>query len=346
MFTSEHQQKRPLETDQGMEANKRTRTSDESVEVGMLFQHQDLGPVIGKGGENIKNIREESGAQVHTSKFNAGVAERTAKIMGSAEQVSSAIKMIIDTVSKDHPTITLLAEYMNCGLLIGKQGVTIKQVRDETQAEIQVSKACIGNSSQKQIRISGDYESVCKAIDAVVAHLAEGRNPTRVAYVPEGMAGFPNATQRFGNVNPPAAGRGWTLPPNRGFPISPAARGRGGFQQQRFGGGGGGFGSMGGRPQGMSQGMGAFPSGGNRGVGGAPQIRAEMTLWITNDLIGKIIGRGGLTVKGIREESTAHVYVHKDEEDVEFTERRITIRGSKKAIDMAYSMIEDLVAEG
>merc|ERR1719184_419098 len=230
---------------------------------------------------------------------------------------------------------------MNCGLLIGKQGATIKQIRDETHAEIQVSSECIGNSTQKQIRISGDYESVTKAVDAVVVHLAEGRNPTRMAYVPGGMAGFPNATQRFANVNSPAAGRGWTLPPNRGFPISPAARGGGGFQQQRFGGGGG-FGTMGGRPQGMSQGMGAFTNGGNRGAGGVSQIRIEMTLWITKDLIGKIIGRGGLTVKNIRDQSTAHVFVHKDEEDAELTERKITIKGSKKAIDVAYTMIEDL----
>merc|ERR1719193_2367406 len=162
--------------------------------------------------------------------------------------------------------ITLLAEYMNCGLLIGKQGVTIKQIRDETQADIQVSKECIANSTQKQIRISGDYASVSKAIDAVVVHLAEARNPTRIAYVPGGMAGLPDSIQRFANVNSPAAGRGWTLPPNRGFPISPEERGGRGFQQKRFSGGGG-FGAMGGRPQGMSPGIGAFPTGGNRGAG-------------------------------------------------------------------------------
>jgi len=350
------QQKRPLEYEQGMEANKRIRTSNEPVEVGMLFQHVDLGPVIGKGGENIKNIRQESGAQVHTSKFVPGMTERTAKIMGSAEQVSSAIKMIIDTGSKDHPMITLLAEYKNCGILIGKQGVTIKQIRDETQANISVSKDCIGNSTQKEIRITGDYEAVTKAIDAVVVHLAEGKNPTRVAYAPgNGMIGFSNAAPRFPGANSPASGRGWTLPTNRGFSISPSARGGGGFQQQRFGGGGqrGLFGAAAGRPQGMTQGMGGYQNGfqnernfGNRGGGAASAIRMEMTLWVSKDLIGKIIGRGGLTVKTIRDQSTAHVYVHKDEEDAELTERKITIKGNKKSIDIACSMIETLVAGG
>jgi len=332
MFKSEHQQKRPLENNGSMETSKRTRTGNEALEVGILMQHQEMGPVIGKGGENIKNIRNESGAQVHTSKFMPNVAERTAKIIGSAEQVASAVKMIIDTTgSKDFLTITLLAELMNCGFLIGKQGVTIKKVQDETSAEIQVSKECIGNSSQKQIRISGDYEAVSKAIDAVTVHLSEGGNPTRMTYVPGGI------------VNPPAAGRGWTLPPKRGFPLSQAARGGGGFQQQRFGGGGG-FGANGGRPHGMPPGM-----AGNRGAGlggGTSLMRIEMTLWIAKDLIGKIIGRGGSNVKAIRDQSTAHVFVHKDEEDTELTERRITIKGSKTAIDMAYSMIEELVGSG
>jgi len=331
------QQKRPLEYEQGMEANKRIRTSNEPVEVGMLFQHVDLGPVIGKGGENIKNIRQESGAQVHTSKFVPGMTERTAKIMGSAEQVSSAIKMIIDTGSKDHPMITLLAEYKNCGILIGKQGVTIKQIRDETQANISVSKDCIGNSTQKEIRITGEYEAVTKAVDAVVVHIAEGKNPTRVAYAPgNGMMGFSTAAPRILDANSPASGRGWTLPPNGRFPISPSARGGGGFQQQRFVG----------RPQGMTQnGFQNERNFGNRG-GAASAIRMEMTLWVSKDLIGKIIGRGGLTVKTIRDQSTAHVYVHKDEEDAELTERKITIKGNKKSIDVAYSMIETLVAGG
>jgi len=330
MFKSKHQQKRPLENKGSMETSKRTRTGDEALEVGMLMPHQEMGPVIGKGGENINNIRKESGAQVHTSKFMPNVAERTAKIIGSAEQVALAIKMIIDTGSKDHPTITLLAEWMNCGYLIGKQGATIKKVQDETSAEIQVSKECIGNSTQKQIKISGDNEAVSKAIDAVLVHLAEGGNPTRMAYVPGGM------------VNSPAAGRGWTLPPKKPFPLSTAARG-GGFQQQRFGGGGD-FGAIGGRPHGMPPSM-----AGNRGTGlgeGMSLMRIEMTLWIAKDLIGKIIGRGGSNIKAIREQSTAHVYVHKDEEDTELTERRITIKGSKQAIDMAYSMIETLVAGG
>jgi len=325
MMNPEHQHKRPLEYDQGMAANKRVRTSDEAVEIGILFQNQDLGGVIGKGGENIKNIRQESGAAVHTSKFVPGITERTAKVVGTVEEVSTAIKMIIDAVSKDNPMITLLAEYANCGHLIGKQGVTIKQIRAETQANIHVSKECIGNSSQKKIRIAGDYDAVSKGIDAVVMHLAEGKNPTHVAYVPGGVGGFSNpAAAGFSNIAAP--GRGWPVPQNRGFPIIASERGGGRFQQSHFGGGGHqGLFNIGGRsqvfggsvrPQGMSQAMGGFQNQRevvNRGLVGVATsaIRMEMTLWVPKELIGKIIGRAGQTIKAVRQQSTAYVYVHK-----------------------------------
>merc|ERR1719193_2884679 len=148
-----------------------------------------MGQVIGKGGETIKSIRAESGAAVHTSKFMSNVNERTTKISGTVEQVCTAIRMIIDIVSKGNPSVTLLAEYRNLGALIGKQGANIKQIREETGAKIFITKECIGNSTQKEIQISGDYESVTKAVETVVSYLAEARNPTRIPYVPGDVVG-------------------------------------------------------------------------------------------------------------------------------------------------------------
>jgi len=308
------QNKRPLEKTENWESNKRFRTGDGSVEVGILFPSQNIGPVIGKGGENINNIREESGAVVHTSKFVQGVNERTAKIVGSVEEVSTAIKMIIDALCKDNPMINLLAEYKNCGNLIGKQGVTIKQLREKTGANIHVSKECVGNSSQKEITVNGDYDAVSQAIDAVVMHLAQGNNPTRMAYVPGGLGGYPNLGPGPVFSSPAPSGRGWVLPP--------AARGGRPFARQ-------------GGPQGM-------PQGGGAGAGASP-IRMEMTLWVPEDLIGKVIGRAGNTIRTVREESSAHVYVHKGEDNDDSSERKITIKGNMKSIGMACSMVETLV---
>lgn len=308
------QNKRPLEKTENWESNKRFRTGDGSVEVGILFPSQNIGPLIGKGGANINNIREESGALVHTSKFVQGVNERTAKIVGTVEEVSTAIKMIIDALCKDNPMINLLAEYKNCGNVIGKQGVTIKQLREKTGANIHVSKECVGHSSQKEITINGDFDAVSQAIDAVVAHLAQGNNPTRMTYVPGGVGGYHNLGPGPAFNSPVPSGRGWVLPP--------AARGGRPFSRQ-------------GGPQGM-------PQGGGAGAGPSP-IRMEMTLWVPEELIGKVIGRAGNTIRTVREESSAHVFVHKGEENDDSSERKITIKGNMKSIGMACSMLESLV---
>jgi len=180
----EQQSKRQLEHREIARSNKRIRTGDETVEVYLLLQSNFMGQVIGKGGETIKSIRAESGASIYTSKFMENIGERTAKVSGTVEQVCIAIRMIIDIVAKDNPAITLLGEYRNLGALIGKQGVNIKQIREESGAKIFITKECIGNSTQKEIQISGEYECVTQAIETIVGYLAEARNPTRIPYVP------------------------------------------------------------------------------------------------------------------------------------------------------------------
>jgi len=188
----EQQSKRPLEGyGMGMDgANKRVKSGNETLEIGLLVRSNDMGQVIGKGGETIKSIRNKSGASISTSKFLPNVGERTAQVIGTIVQVRAAIRMIIDTLGKEPPSITFLAEHRNLGALIGKQGVNIKKLREETGANIFIPKECIGNSTQKEIQISGDYEAVMHAVESVICQLAEGTNPTSISYVPGSMGGF------------------------------------------------------------------------------------------------------------------------------------------------------------
>jgi len=287
----EQQNKRQLDDEELAGSNKRVRTGEETVEVSLLIQSNLMGQVIGKGGETIKSIRDESGASVWTSKLLENVGVRTATVSGTIEQVCTAIRMIIDLVAKDNPAVTLLAEYSNLGGLIGKQGVNIKQIREESGARIFITKECIGNSSQKEIQISGDYESVTKAIETVVSYLAEARNSTRIPYVPGDVV---------------AAMGGMLMTPS----ISAVATG---VQNQVL-------------------------------TRGAPSVcRIETTMWVPKEVIGQVIGRGGASIKSVRMRSSANIFVDAGEDGDESPERKITIKGSREAIDMACMMIENLV---
>jgi len=294
---NDKQNKRQLDDEEFGGSNKRSRTGEEQVEVSLLVNSNAMGQVIGKGGETINSIREDAGASVYTSKFVKDVGVRTAKVSGSVEQVCTAIRMIIDIIAKDNPAVTLLAEHMNLGGLIGKQGANIKQLREESGARIFITKECIGNSTQKEIQISGDYESVTKAVESVVSHLADARNPTRIPYVPGEMLGANGGMTAFSAIATGIGGR-------------------------------------------FTQGM-AFQK---QVVTSGPSVcRIETTMWIPKETIGQVIGRGGANIKEVRMRSSAHVFVDAGEDDDESAERKITMKGSREAINMACMLIENLV---
>lgn len=186
--------KRPLEDDEGMilienKSGKRMRTGDR-FELVLLLKNSDAGQVIGKGGVKIKAIRAASGAFVNIVSLIPNTYERIVEVQGDVEDVAEAIKLIANALSEDQPYITILAERRNLGAVIGKGGEVINRIRDETRASIDIEKECIGNSSQKEIRIRGDPEAVGNAIETIVMLLSEGNNPVRMAYVPlpPGMA--------------------------------------------------------------------------------------------------------------------------------------------------------------
>jgi len=289
MVVVKHQQnKRQLDGDDEGESSKRVRTDgDQAVEVSLLVASNEMGRVIGKGGETIEGIRAKSGATMHTSKLIQNVGVRTARVGGTIEQVCAAIKLVISTISEEHPSITLLAEHRSLGSLIGKQGVNIRELRESTGAKIYIPKDCIGNSTQKEIQISGDWEAVNEALEKVVCHLAESTNATRIPYVPGNVGGHPLGSL-VGAISPRII-------------------------------------------SGISN------------SGAQSVCRIETTMWVPKAVIGQIIGRGGANIKTVRLQSTANVNIDNGEDDDDSSERKITIKGSRQAIDTACLMIENLV---
>merc|ERR1719245_1901117 len=77
---------------------------------------------------------------------------------------------------------------------------------------------------------------------------------------------------------------------------------------------------------------------------GVPSVcRIETTMWVPKEVIGQIIGRGGASIKAVRMQSTANIFVDAGEDGDESPERKITIKGSRESIAMACMMIENLV---
>jgi len=310
------QNKRPLEEDTGYQQeewpNKRLRTGGDEFQVGLLLKNRDAGQIIGKGGENINAIRRDSGAVVNIQNLIPNSFERVADVTGSVEQVSHAVRMIATSCAAESLNIVLLAESRNLGPVIGKGGATINQIRKDTQANIHIGSECIGASSQKEIRITGEAGAVHQAINSVIPLLAEGKSPIRMPYVPQGGGGNygPPMQGGGGNYGPPMQGRG-----------GPGPR----FNKRV---------DNGRQFQGGPDGNWADPSG----------LHTEMVIMVPNDIIGKIIGRGGSSINQIRNQSGAMIVVA-PKDDSGMQNRKITITGQRQSRNIACSMIESMAVK-
>jgi len=287
--------------------------------------NRDVGQVIGKGGEKIKSIRKESGARVNIKSLIPNSNERIGDVTGDIMGVSQALRMIATSISDERPCITLLAESRNLGAVIGKGGSTINQIRTDSQANVDIGRECLGNSSMKEIQITGQPDAVSQAIDSIVKYLAEGTSRVRVPYEPLGGGGFHRPMQGRGDLDRGDRGRGDRA---RGYGRR-SDRG-GGFNMSPM------FGNRGmqyqdGPDSNQSRGR-AHPSG----------LRIETIVYVPKDIIGKIIGRSGSNINSIRRQSGATIKIVTDDNNE--PERKITITGRKDSMDLAYSMIDDLAS--
>ena len=64
-----------------------------------LTTGREVGPIIGKGGEIINGIREESGAKIHIS--DGSVPERIVTVTGSTDGILKAFNLVSKKLEDD-----------------------------------------------------------------------------------------------------------------------------------------------------------------------------------------------------------------------------------------------------
>ena len=67
----------------------------------LIMSGKEVGGIIGKGGEIINNIREESGAKIHIS--DGSVPERIVTVTGSTDAILKSFNLIAKKFEEDGP---------------------------------------------------------------------------------------------------------------------------------------------------------------------------------------------------------------------------------------------------
>jgi len=89
------------------------------------------------------------------------------------------------------------------------------------------------------------------------------------------------------------------------------------------------------------------PFGSSNGAGATPGAPGEFkTIYVPNSCVGVIIGKGGETIRDMQSRTGAHIKVTPDREAAGAAERSITLSGPPHAIELANTLVMDLVREG
>nr|XP_026654286.1 poly(rC)-binding protein 3 isoform X25 [Zonotrichia albicollis] len=162
-----------------------------TLTIRLLMHGKEVGSIIGKKGETVKKMREESGARINISEGNC--PERIVTITGPTDAIFKAFAMIAykfeeditnsmsnsTATSKPPVTLRLVVPASQCGSLIGKGGSKIKEIRESTGAQVQVAGDMLPNSTERAVTISGTPDAIIQCVKQICVVMLEVQSVTK-----------------------------------------------------------------------------------------------------------------------------------------------------------------------
>ncbi|XP_066534858.1 poly(rC)-binding protein 3 isoform X3 [Hoplias malabaricus] len=283
-----------------------------TLTIRLLMHGKEVGSIIGKKGETVKKMREDSGARINIS--DGSSPERIVTITGPAEVIFKAFAMIAEKFEEDilasmvnstvtsRPPVTLRLVFpaSQCGSLIGKGGSKIKEIRETTGAQVQVAGDLLPESTERAVTISGTPHAITQCVRHICTVMLE--SPPKGATIPYRPKPSPGG-------NPTILSQPHTAPLTKLHQLA--------MQHIPL--------------TSLGQSNPTFP-----GLDAAIATSSH-ELTIPNDLIGCIIGRQGTKINEIRQMSGAQIKIAGATDGSAV--RHVTISGSPASISLAQYLI-------
>uniref|UniRef100_A0A8C6LQT8 Far upstream element (FUSE) binding protein 1 n=1 Tax=Nothobranchius furzeri TaxID=105023 RepID=A0A8C6LQT8_NOTFU len=371
-------QKRPLE-DADQPETKKVATNDGNCfrSTSEEFKVPDgmVGFIIGRGGEQISRIQQESGCKIQIAPDSGGMPDRSVTLTGPPESIQAAKRLLSDIVEKgrpapsfhhnDGPGMTvqeIMVPSTKAGLVIGKGGETIKSLQERAGVKmVMIQDGPQNTGADKPLRISGDPFKVQQAKEMVMELIREqGFREQRGEYgsrmgggdsldvpVPRFAVGI--VIGRNGEMIKKIqndTGVRIQFKPDDGTTPERIAQIMGPPDQAQHAAeiisdllrsvqAGGPPGHGGGRGRGRGQGN------WNMGPPGGLQ---EFSFTVPTMKTGLIIGKGGETIKGISQQSGARIELQRNAPpNSDPNLKMFTVRGSPQQIDYARQLVEEKI---
>ncbi|KAE9379223.1 hypothetical protein N431DRAFT_460506 [Stipitochalara longipes BDJ] len=310
-----------------------------------IVSSKEAGVIIGKGGKNVADLRDETGVKAGVSKVVQGVHDRVLTIAGGCEAISKAYAIVAKALLEGAPQmgmggvvsnngthpIKLLISHNQMGTIIGRQGLKIKHIQDVSGVRMVAQKEMLPQSTERIVEVQGAPEGIQKAVWEICKCLVDDwqRGTGTVLYNPvvrTQPGGGPGMGQSLGGGN----GRGDYNNNNRVMRTGNGADFSEGAPRQ--------YNNR--RSDSDAAQRGGPPTHDENGE----ELQTQ-NISIPSDMVGCIIGRAGSKISEIRKTSGARISIAKAPHD-ETGERMFTIMGSAKANETAlYLLYENLEAE-
>ncbi|RKP10795.1 hypothetical protein THASP1DRAFT_12379 [Thamnocephalis sphaerospora] len=310
--------------------NNNGENSPKTVMMRALLTKKEAGVIIGRNGANVHTIRSKTNARVNLTDNFPGCTERVATVVGPVENVAHAFELMAlmlagvegNNVTQTVPsavTMRLLIPNNHMGSIIGKGGAKIKEIQNASSVRLNAQEHPLPASTERQVNAVGLPDGIKIAItdiSSIIMNYSE-RNQGTLYYRPQmgitatmsGLGAATSAQAAAVLANPAAAS---SLNP---YGYNPAAMMAAPGAAQL------------GRAGSLAAAVGSL---------GAAATQAQQ-IFIPNDLVGAIIGKGGAKINEIRQMSGASIKIN--EPDGNVRERLVTITGTAEANQMALYLL-------
>ncbi|KAK9702038.1 KH domain [Popillia japonica] len=167
---------------------------DGSYHFKVLVPSGAAGAIIGKGGETIAQLQKDTGARLKMSKshdFYPGTTERVCLITGNVDAILKALDFIMEKI-REKPDlgkpltesenkmqdrdkqVKILVPNSTAGMIIGKAGNYIKQIKEDSGAYVQISQKSKDVSLHERcITVIGEKDANKKACAMILSKIVD-----------------------------------------------------------------------------------------------------------------------------------------------------------------------------
>jgi len=176
------------------------RFDPNEIEVGLYVFANNIGGLIGKGGETVQKMRKDSGGakiQFADSQQRGFSDRQVVSLTGDAEQVSKACYEMVKKLEELNEqsgrpsTLVFLVPHQYCGMFIGKKGSNLKEIKEECNARVIVANNPVqlfGGALVSLAEVRGSVDEIGEACKKVVPLL--GNIAKKVIQEQMGFGGF------------------------------------------------------------------------------------------------------------------------------------------------------------